>query len=384
MSLDALLGNVWNNGSEVELGGGLNFIGLTVAYNPATKRIDITSSGGAGGGHTIQDNGSSLVQRTVLNFVGFTCADVSGKTTITLPSINLASGVTGQLATASYGDDSLTYAKMQPCSAASRVLGRGAASGAGDLQELTCSGGVEINGTTVQRSALTGAISAAAGSNTTAFTSGDFAALNITTTGYVGLATAGNLPTNGNLRFPNGGFASAKTSTAANAVIFQLTGGDTLVFGDSTIPTIVNGSANEARVNNNAIYQLSAGQMRLTVSALTWGVSVTTPGHFQESVTSAAATGATRTDHAQDATGTGATVGGAFVVRPGSGATGGAYVIQTGGGADRIRINDTGMGFFAATPAAKPTVTGSRGGNAALASLLTALATLGLLTDSSS
>lgn len=42
------------------------------------------------------------------------------------------------------------------------------------------------------------------------------------------------------------------------------------------------------------------------------------------------------------------------------------------------------IGVFGATPIAKPTVTGSRGGNAALASLLTALADLGWLTDSSS
>lgn len=40
-------------------------------------------------------------------------------------------------------------------------------------------------------------------------------------------------------------------------------------------------------------------------------------------------------------------------------------------------------GFFNAAPVTKPAVTGSRGGNAALASLLTALAGLGLLTDSS-
>ncbi|MEU5608461.1 hypothetical protein AB0H03_06835 [Streptomyces sparsogenes] len=40
------------------------------------------------------------------------------------------------------------------------------------------------------------------------------------------------------------------------------------------------------------------------------------------------------------------------------------------------------LGFYGATAASKPTVTGSRGGNAALASLLTALATLGLITDS--
>lgn len=42
------------------------------------------------------------------------------------------------------------------------------------------------------------------------------------------------------------------------------------------------------------------------------------------------------------------------------------------------------VGFYNTAPVAKPTVTGSRGGNAALASLLTALAGQGLLTDSSS
>ncbi|MCX5522602.1 collagen-like protein [Streptomyces bobili] len=38
-------------------------------------------------------------------------------------------------------------------------------------------------------------------------------------------------------------------------------------------------------------------------------------------------------------------------------------------------------GFYGADPVGRPTVTGSRAGNAALASLLTALATLGLITD---
>ncbi len=44
----------------------------------------------------------------------------------------------------------------------------------------------------------------------------------------------------------------------------------------------------------------------------------------------------------------------------------------------------TNYAFYSATPGPKPTITGSRGGNAALASLLTALATLGLLTNSTS
>lgn len=46
--------------------------------------------------------------------------------------------------------------------------------------------------------------------------------------------------------------------------------------------------------------------------------------------------------------------------------------------------SSTRLGFYGGTPAVKQTVTGSRGGNAALASLLTALANIGLITDSSS
>ena len=42
------------------------------------------------------------------------------------------------------------------------------------------------------------------------------------------------------------------------------------------------------------------------------------------------------------------------------------------------------IGFLGAAPVARPTVSGSRGSNAALTSLLTALANLGLVTDSSS
>jgi hypothetical protein len=50
--------------------------------------------------------------------------------------------------------------------------------------------------------------------------------------------------------------------------------------------------------------------------------------------------------------------------------------------ANGARFNGN-MGFYGATAIAKPTVTGSRAGNAALASLLTALANYGLVTDSS-
>jgi len=49
------------------------------------------------------------------------------------------------------------------------------------------------------------------------------------------------------------------------------------------------------------------------------------------------------------------------------------------------RITTSGaLGFFGSAGVPKPTVTGSRGGNAALSSLITALSSLGLVTDSSS
>jgi hypothetical protein len=52
--------------------------------------------------------------------------------------------------------------------------------------------------------------------------------------------------------------------------------------------------------------------------------------------------------------------------------------------ATNVTVGSANVGFYGASPQTKPTVTGSRGGNAALASLLTALANLGLITDSTS
>lgn len=58
-----------------------------------------------------------------------------------------------------------------------------------------------------------------------------------------------------------------------------------------------------------------------------------------------------------------------------------AGLLTIGGNLDH---NGANVGFRGSTPISKPTVTGSRGANAALASLLTALADQGLITDSSS
>jgi hypothetical protein len=66
-----------------------------------------------------------------------------------------------------------------------------------------------------------------------------------------------------------------------------------------------------------------------------------------------------------------------FVIPKGTGRSS----LADSGFAEKVAVNTTGIGFNGTTPVAKPSVTGSRGGNAALASLLTQLASTGLITD---
>lgn len=60
----------------------------------------------------------------------------------------------------------------------------------------------------------------------------------------------------------------------------------------------------------------------------------------------------------------------------------GACVLYGSNAQAKVIANSTGVGFQGTTGIAKPTVTGSKGANAALTSLLTALANYGLITDS--
>lgn len=100
------------------------------------------------------------------------------------------------------------------------------------------------------------------------------------------------------------------------------------------------------------------------------------------------ATATVGTDSLQVAAGTGAAVlsvrGGtadADVVVQGKGTAG--VRLRGGDSSVKFRVNTVGIGFYNTNPVAKPTVSGSRNGNAALASLIQALADLGLITDAS-
>lgn len=91
--------------------------------------------------------------------------------------------------------NAVTYAKIQDVSAASRLLGRGSASGAGDPQEMTAGTSMVISGTALQRAALTGDVTASADSNATtiaalAVTTGKIADNAVDNTKLADMATA--------------------------------------------------------------------------------------------------------------------------------------------------------------------------------------------------
>lgn len=87
------------------------------------------------------------------------------------PASGTLTNCTG-LPTAGLVNDAVTYAKMQNVSAASRLLGRGSASGAGDPEELTVTG-LALSGTVLSTGAFGLSATAAANALTVALTAAD-------------------------------------------------------------------------------------------------------------------------------------------------------------------------------------------------------------------
>lgn len=230
---------------------------------------------------------------------------------------------------------------------------------------------IEVSASGIRRAALSGAVSAAAGSNVTAFASGDFGALSLATTSTLTLglpagsgAGVASAAATGNIRGSRGAYLGS------GGTGFQLSvrnNGDTAdvvaVAWDSVAASMQLGGSG---VTNLDLTSGTNWRLRDTggTTRHSW-----TSNTYQGRLTSLTIDSATGADSnwayagSGGATGfnwiftgqPGTTTGGAVILRPGSGTTEGAVDLQTNGGTSRIKTNGTGIGFFNTTPAAQPT-----------------------------
>lgn len=136
---------------EITLGTGLAMSGTTLNASAAFTTEDAQDAVGA-----MVDSTLVYVDATPL----LTRAALTGD--VTAPQASNSTTIANNV---------VTYAKMQDVSATDRLLGRDTA-GSGDPEELTVGGGVEFTGSGgIQRSALTGDVTATAGSNATTIAS---------------------------------------------------------------------------------------------------------------------------------------------------------------------------------------------------------------------
>jgi hypothetical protein len=143
---------VQGNASDIDIlissgGAGINELTGDVTAGPGTGSQVATIANNAVTNTKLRDSAALSVIGRSANSSGDP-ADIS--TSAASAAVLRESGSVlgfGTVATAGIANDAVTYAKIQNVSAASRVLGRGSAAGAGDTQELTVGSGLSISGT---------------------------------------------------------------------------------------------------------------------------------------------------------------------------------------------------------------------------------------------
>lgn len=185
----------------------------------------------------------------------------------------------------------------------------------------------------------------------------------------------GGLPGSEDL-YATGWLGIAPSSRSSSNFALASNGGDLIVNAPGGVSNQISISCG----NNNLF------NFKYSTSSAAFQTGVTNPIIKQDDKTTNGGTGNNLTIQAQNETGT-TSVGGDLILVSGTGtSTHGSIKLQINA-TNRIQANGTGLGFFAASPIAKPTVTGTLTdltSAGALKHLLTALANLGLITDSSS
>lgn len=94
--------------------------------------------------------------RSITSDSTITITDGGAGSTLTLVRAALTGDVTTSVNATTIQPGVVSYAKIQDVSAASRLLGRGSAAGAGDVEELTVGSGLLLSGTVLSASGGSG------------------------------------------------------------------------------------------------------------------------------------------------------------------------------------------------------------------------------------
>jgi len=170
-------------------------------------------------------------------------------------------GTGSQVATIS--NNAVTYAKMQDISAASRLLGRGSAAGAGDPQEITLGSGLTMTGTTLAASGSGGTVT-----HTGNLTANELVVGNGTADIKVIAATDGQIPIG---KTSDGSVNLATITAGSNITVTNGAGSITIAATGGGSGTVTNTGAltNHALIKGNGGVDVSAlGSLGTTTTVL--------------------------------------------------------------------------------------------------------------------
>lgn len=161
--------------------------------------------------------------------------------------------------------------------ATDRLLGRDTA-GTGSPEVLTVGGGIEFTGSGgIQRSALTGDITATAGSNTTAITAGAIVDADINSSAAISLSKLATQAALSVVANATNGVAVPTTVAAGSDLQVFMRSGTTLVFGNIVGGSITDGTITVAKLANLAAYSVLGNATN--ASAAPAAISAVTEGH---------------------------------------------------------------------------------------------------------